>query len=83
MALAQGTEIKLKKYEWLNDDDSLLMHVNALPSKDQAVIALQSQVQAVGQNANINVTIVSWKTNYLTYYKSGSKGYLAQTFCIL
>ena len=47
-------EIKLKMHKGLNNDDPSVMYINTLPSKDQAVMAFQSQAWAGGHNTNTN-----------------------------
>ena len=42
MPLAQEAQIKIKRYEGLNDDDLSMMHLNAMPPNECKVMASQN-----------------------------------------
>ena len=76
MTSAQEAEIKLKKYEGLNNDYPSLMVISATSQLDPAVMAIQGQgIQAGNQNLNASLPRPNWKAN-LTCYKCGEKGHL-------
>ena len=81
MTLAQEAEIKLKKYEGLNDDVPSLMQVSAILHSE--VMAVQGQcdlprnTQGNNHVQDMKAPRLNWKAN-LTCYKYGEKGHLAQ-----
>ena len=78
MILVKEAEIKLKKYEGLNDDDPSGMPVSTMPQGDPTVMAIQGQgIQTGNQNAKGNVARLNWKVN-LACYKCGKKRNLAR-----
>ena len=51
MTLPQVAEIKLKKYEGMNDDNPSVMQVNSVSQSDSIIIAIQGQgTQPVNQS---------------------------------
>ena len=76
MTPVQAAEIKLKKYEGLNDDDPLVMQVSEVPHLE--VLIVQGQSGLHGNNPYSNqVPRINWTAN-LTCHKCRGKGYLAQ-----
>ena len=52
MTLAQEAEIKLIKYEGLNDDDTSVMQISSITQSE--VIANQKQKSQLGNTQNVN-----------------------------
>ena len=78
MTLAYGADVKLKKYEDLNDDYPSVMQVTTISQIDPVVMAIQGQGTQVGnQYPNRNVARLNWKAN-LTCYKCVEKENLAR-----
>ena len=57
MTLTQEAEIKLKKYEGLNDDDPSVLHVTTTSQLDSNMMAIQAQgIQAGNPNPNASLS---------------------------
>ena len=80
MTLAQETEINIKKYGYINDDDPSVIQVSTVPHSE--VFAVQGQSSLHGNNPYsnqiqyMNTPRLNWKAN-LTCYKCGEKWHLA------
>ena len=77
MTLLEETEIKLKKYEGLNDDNQSVLQISAFQHSE--VLAIQGQsgqprnTQGSYQIQGVTVARLNWKAN-LTCYECGERG---------